>query len=410
MLLVLWPPFLKHGIPRFRLLVLWHHTTTRGLLELGFSLCGHHTSKMPSSNYAPRFVTTIPQTWHSSIYTPSCVAIIPQTMASSRYAATKEGVFEGHHSTNMASSSYAPRFEATIPQNEGLIELYSSLCGIIPQTMSITRVMLLVLWPSYLKHGLTRVMLLVFVDTIPQTMRPVWGILLILWPSYLTQELTRVILMFFEPSYLKHGLLELCSSLCGHHSSNTASSNYAPRLWPPFLKHGFLDLYSFLCGHHTTNMAPSSYASLCGHHSSNMASSSYAPRFVATIPQTRASWVILLAFWWSLKLGPLELCSSCLAIIPQTWHHRVMLLVWGHVDTIPRGTWTPWVILLFVAIIPQTWSPRNILLVLWPPFLKHGFLDLYSFFCGHHTSNIFFFFYLFFNSQDFTIPCTLPPD
>ena len=32
----------------------------------------------------------------------------------------------------------------------------------------------------------------------------------------------------------------------------------------------------------------------------------------------------------------------------------------------------------FVDIIPQTWPPRDILLVLWPPYLKHGLLELCS--------------------------------
>jgi hypothetical protein len=118
-----------------------------------------------------------------------------------------------------------------------------------------------------------------FVDIIPQT-----------WPL-------RVMFLDLWPSYLKHGLLKLCSSFCGHHSSNIASSSYVPRFvaihvwgmmttkrgakleeamfevwwpqnkeqnprrpclrydghWPPFLKHGLLELYSSFCGHHTSN-------------------------------------------------------------------------------------------------------------------------------------------------------------
>ena len=69
---------------------------------------------------------------------------------------------------DMASSSYTPRFVAIIPH--GILDLYSSFCchntsnmassrytprcvAIIPQTWP-PRVILLVLWPPYLKHGL----------------------------------------------------------------------------------------------------------------------------------------------------------------------------------------------------------------------------------------------------------------
>ena len=238
--------------------------------------------------------------------------------------------------------------------------------------------MLLVLWPPFL---------IIPVATIPQT-----------WPP-------RVILLLLWPSYLKHGLLELYSSFCGHHTSNMDS----------------FELYSSFCGHHT----------------SNKASSSYAPPFMDTIPQTWTPWVILLVLWTPyLKLGLIELYSSLcgqhtsnysyvprvvaiylaippyfVAIIPQTWPPRVILLI----------LWPSYLKHGFLelcssfcdhhssnmATIPQTWPPQNMLLVLWPTFLKHGFLDLYSFFCGHHTSNM--------DSSSYTlrfvaiIPQTRPP-
>ena len=111
------------------------------------------------------------------------------------------------------------------------------------------------------------------------------------WPS-------RVILLVLWPSYHTHGLLKLCSSFCGHHTLHMASSSYAPRfvaiipqtwpprvmllvLWPPYLKHGLLELCSSCCGHHT----------------SNMASSSYTPHLMTIIPQTWPSRVILLVLW-----------------------------------------------------------------------------------------------------------------
>ena len=129
----------------------------------------------------------------------------------------------------MASSSNTPRFVT-----------------IVPQTWH-PSVMLLVLWPSYLKHGLlelcssfyghhtsnmassrytTR-----FVSIIPQTLPP------------------RVMLLVLWPSYLKHDLLELCSSCHSHHTLNMASSSYIRVLWPPYLKHGLYELYLFKIDH-----------------------------------------------------------------------------------------------------------------------------------------------------------------
>ena len=131
--------------------------------------------------------------------------------------------------------------------------------------------MLLVFWSSYLKHGLLQLyssLLLPsylthasssytphFVVIIPQTWLPP-VILLVVWPSYLTHASSsytphfvaiilqtrppRAILLVLWPSYFKLGFLELCSSFCGHHTSNMASSSYAPRFvdtipqaWPP---------------------------------------------------------------------------------------------------------------------------------------------------------------------------------
>ena len=158
-----------------------------------------------------------------------------------------------------------------------------------------------------------------FVATIPQT-----------WPS-------RVILLVLWPSYLKLGLLELCSSFCGHHASNMASSSYAPRFF--------------------------------GHHSSSMASSSYTPRFVAIIPQTRPPRLMLLVLWPSyFKHGLLELCSSFCG---------------HHASNMASLSFAPH----FMAIIPQTWPPRVMLLVLWPSYFKHGLLELCSSFCDQHASN-----------------------
>ena len=113
------------------------------------------------------------------------------------------------------------------------------------------------------------------------------------------------------------------SLFCGHHISSITYLSYAPHflviipqtwpprviflvLWPPYLKHGLLELYR--------------YSSFCGHHTLQMASASYAPR--------------------------------CVDTIPQTWPHRVMLLV------------------------------------LWTQYIKHGVLELCSSFCGHHTSSM----------------------
>jgi hypothetical protein len=88
------------------------------------------------------------------------------------------------------------------------------------------------------------------------------------------------------------------------------------------------------------------------------------------------------------------------AIIPQTWPPWVILLVlWPsylkhgllelysslcghHTSNMASSIYTP----RFVAIIRQTWPPRDMLLVLLPQYLKHGLLKLYSSFCGHHTS------------------------
>ena len=158
-------------------------------------------------------------------------------------------------------------------------------------------------------------------------------------------------LLVLRPSYLKHGLLELFSSLCGHHTLNMASSSYTPSFvdiipetWPPrvillvlwtsYLKHGLLELYSSFCGYHT----------------SNMTSSSYAPRFVVTIP--------------------------------QTWPPRVILSFYGHhTSNMASSSYAP----CFVGIIPQTWPPRVILLVLWPPYLKHGLYELYLFKIEHQN-------------------------
>ena len=257
---------IKHGF--LDLNVLWPSYLTRGLLELNFSLCGHHTSKMPSSNYAPRFVTTIPQTWASSIYTPSCVAIIPQT--------------------------WPPR------------------------------VMLLALWPPFLKHGILE-------------MLHVWGTM----ASKRGHNSRRPCLRYDTTN---EGLSRI--PCLWYHTSNMASSSYAPRvmaiipqtwphrvmllvLWTPYLKHGLLELYSSFCGHHTSHMV-----------------SSNTLRFLAIIPQTRHPRVMLPILWPPfLKYGLLEIFSSFFA------HHSSNMV---------SSIYTP----SFVAIIPQTWPPRVILFVL----------------------------------------------
>jgi hypothetical protein len=182
-----------------------------------------------------------------------------------------DSLFCGHHNLIMAYLSYTPRFAA-----------------IIPQTWP-PWVILLVLWPSYLKHGLLELYSSFcghhtsnmasssytprFVDIIPPT-----------WPP-------RFILLVLWPSYVKHGLLEICSSFCCHNTSNMASSSYTPR-FVAIIPHGILDLYSSFCCHNT----------------SNMASSRYTPRCVAIIPQTWPPRVILLVLWpLYLKHGLYEL-------------------------------------------------------------------------------------------------------
>ena len=140
-------------------------------------------------------------------------------------------------------------------------------------------------------------------------------------------------LLIVWPSYLKHGLIELCSSFCGHNTSSMVSLSYAPHfvaiipqtwphrvmlldLWPSYIKHGLLDLCSrvmllVLSPPFLKHGIQELCSSFCGHHTSNMASSSYAPRFVATIPQTWLPRFIVLDLWPSyLKHGLLELCSS----------------------------------------------------------------------------------------------------
>ena len=177
---------------------------------------------------------------------------------------------------------------------------------------------------------------------------------------------------------------------CGHHTSNMAFSSYTPRcvaiipytwpprvmllvLWPPFLKHDFLDLSSFFCGHHTCGQHPQTwlldlYSSFVAIIPQTWTSSSYTLRFVAIIPQTMPPRVMLFLWPPYLKHGLLELYSSFCD------HHS---------SNMASSIYTP----SFVAIIPQTWPPRDILLVLWPLYLTHGLLELYSSLCGHHTSN-----------------------
>ena len=181
------------------------------------------------------------------------------------------------------------------------------------------------------------------------------------------------LLVLWTP-YLKHGLLELYSSFCGHHTLHMVSSSYTLRffaiipqtkpprvmllvLWPPFLS--------------------ASSSSFCGHHSSNMASSIYTPllwpsylkhgflEFIAPL-----GLLILCSCGHSyLKHGLLELCSSF-------YDH--------HSSNMASSIYTP----SFVAIIPQTWPPRVRFLVLWLSYLTHGLLELYSSFCDHHTLNM----------------------
>ena len=111
------------------------------------------------------------------------------------------------------------------------------------------------------------------------------------------------------------------------------------------------------------------YSSFCGHHASNMASSIYAPPFVAIIPQTWTPRVILIVLWPSyLKHGLLELCSS---------------LCGHHSSNRASSNYAP----RFVDTIPQTWFPRFILLLLWPSYLKVIVSSSYTLrFFSHHTS------------------------
>ena len=227
-----------------------------------------------------------------------------------------------------------------------------------------------------------------FVGTIPQTWTP-WVILLILWPSYLKLGLLELCSPFCgHQMRSKHRGLLIFSSFCGHHSSNMVSSIYSPSFvaiipqtggllelyssfWPSYLKLGLLELCSSFCGHYTSNMASSIMLLVLWPHSSNMASSSYAPRFVATY----------------LKHGLLDLCSSfCDHHSSNMASSSFLLILWPPFlkHGIPRFRPPS-----FVAIIPQTWPPGVMLLAcLWPPFLKHGLLELCSSLCGHHTSQM----------------------
>ena len=150
--------------------------------------CGHHSSSMAYLSYSPRFAAIIPQTWP-----PRVMRLVVWPLYLKHGLLELCSSFCEHHTSNMDSSSYNPRFVA-----------------IIPQTWP-PRVMLLVLWPPYLKHGLLELYYRVV------------AIILQTWPP-------RVILLVLWTSYLKHGLLELFFSLCGHHTSNMASSSYTPRV------------------------------------------------------------------------------------------------------------------------------------------------------------------------------------
>jgi hypothetical protein len=138
---------------------------------------------MAFSSYTPHFVAIIPQTWP-----PRVILLALWTSYLQHGLLDLYSSFCGHHTSNMASSRYAPRFVATIPQTWP------------PQ------VILLVLWPSYLMASSTYTPR--FVATIPQT-----------WPP-------RDILLVVWLSYLKHGLLELYFSFCGHYTSSMASTSY----------------------------------------------------------------------------------------------------------------------------------------------------------------------------------------